>query len=209
MCSSDLILSKNLDKLLLRNLMLDDSSLNCLRDLGSSLPNIVTLSVMRCKLKSLDGASGLPNLENLFAADNHVSTLSPLAYLEKIRYVDLSGNEISEFEGFRFLSACAQLQCLKLVDTVLARRKDFHQRLKDMIPSLRELHPIPSLVRDRDAALAEEDFLDDFGLATAGITTESLFETVDVSSALTMASATDTDNDLAREGLFCYLCTHC
>jgi len=60
------------------------------RDLGSLLPNVTTLSVMRCRLTSLDGTFALPNLEYLFASDNLVKDPSPVGACTRIRYVDLS-----------------------------------------------------------------------------------------------------------------------
>jgi len=59
-------------------------------ELGSSLPNLVTLSAMRCGLKSLDGVMAFPNLENLFVADNYIDNPSHLSGLRNLRFLDLS-----------------------------------------------------------------------------------------------------------------------
>ena len=53
---------------------------------------------MRCGLKSLDGVTAFPNLENLFAADNQIDTPSHLSVLNNLRFLDLSELEILKYK---------------------------------------------------------------------------------------------------------------
>ncbi|WP_313893664.1 DUF4652 domain-containing protein [Psychrobacillus sp.] len=67
-------------------------------------------------LKSLEGAEGLTNTENLFLGDNYITDLSPLKDLTNLKSVILNSNPIIDFSS---LSKLKNLTFLSLGDTKL------------------------------------------------------------------------------------------
>ncbi|DBB04135.1 TPA: Leucine-rich repeat-containing protein 56 [Trebouxia sp. C0004] len=64
---------------LLRELKLNNSALNSVRDLGSRLRHLQVLWVPHCGLTGLDGLNALPSLKELYAAFNQIENLEPVA----------------------------------------------------------------------------------------------------------------------------------
>lgn len=128
----------------LTHLILDGSELRFLRDLGSSLQSLITLSICDCGLRSLDGAYAMPNLRTLIARKNAIKIPTQCSFLSRLSYLDLSSNPISTFDEFGSLRLCGELRILKLHDTPVATMPDFNKEMKRLVPQLKEIHP-PSL----------------------------------------------------------------
>lgn len=73
----------------LRELILDGSIVESLRDLGSGLKMLKVLKVNRCGLTSIDGIYGMKNLSELYAAHNYITDLTPCTTLETIRLINV------------------------------------------------------------------------------------------------------------------------
>jgi len=126
----------------LTHLVLDGSELRFLRDLGSSLQSLITLSICECGLRSLDGIYGMPNLRTLIARKNMIRIPTQLSFLRRLSYLDLSSNPISTADEFGSLRHCGELRILKLYDTPLAiNQSNFNKEIKRLVPQLKEIHP--------------------------------------------------------------------
>jgi hypothetical protein len=127
---------------LLSCLILDGSELQFLRDLGSHLPSLETLSVAKCGLHSLDGTFAFPNLRTLIASGNEIEIPSQAAYLRHLSHLDLSFNPLQELEkSFGPLRPCANLRSLKLIGCPVSLQKNFSSRMKRILPQVKELRP--------------------------------------------------------------------
>jgi len=122
-------------------LILDRSELSNLRELGSSLQSLLTLSICNCGLKTLDGTFAFPNLRTLIASDNKLTNPSQCSYLEELQHLDLCANPINSYDGLVHLSLCPNLRSLHLNGTPISKQHDFQTKLKGFIPQLKELYP--------------------------------------------------------------------
>ncbi|ODN03386.1 Leucine-rich repeat-containing protein 56 [Orchesella cincta] len=126
----------------LTHLILDGSELRFLRDLGSSLQSLITLSICDCGLRSLDGTYAFPNLRTLIARKNLIKIPTQASFLSRLSYLDLSSNPISSADEFGSLRHCSELRVLKLHDTPLAAEEPgFNKEIKRLVPQLKEIHP--------------------------------------------------------------------
>ena len=66
-------------------LILDNSVIVSIRDLGTSLSHITTLSLNNCGITELDGISSFINLKYLSLRDNQISDVCGLAMLENLQ----------------------------------------------------------------------------------------------------------------------------
>ena len=62
----------------LQELCLDGSQLASLRDLGTALANLTSLSLADCGLDELDGVAAMPSLRSLRLPGNRIDDLTPL-----------------------------------------------------------------------------------------------------------------------------------
>ncbi|OXA38950.1 uncharacterized protein LOC118433121 [Folsomia candida] len=122
-------------------LILDGSDLECFRDLGSSVPSLCSLSVVRCGLKTLDGTAALPNLRTLIASNNNLKNAVQCSFLAELCHLDLSSNPIKDIGPFAHLKACTKLRSLKLYATPVSRSPDFYSHIKYLLPRLKEVFP--------------------------------------------------------------------
>ena len=108
-----------------------------LRDLGTSLGRLVSLTVNNCGLTDLDAiVSYFGALEVLSAADNRLDDLSSLMYHEALRVLDLSGNAVADDDTVATLGSCAFLRELRLVGNPIASRGRFRALVSQAIPQL-------------------------------------------------------------------------
>lgn len=73
----------------LRELNLDCSAVASLRDIGTGLKNLKILKVNRCGLTCIDGVFGFENLEELYAANNELTSLAQCAFLTHLKILDV------------------------------------------------------------------------------------------------------------------------
>ena len=69
----------------LTSLVLDDSIMSSIRDLGIGLRCLISLALNSCALNDLDGVGVLTGLQDLSVCDNFITEVSPLAMHEKIQ----------------------------------------------------------------------------------------------------------------------------
>merc|ERR1719369_2238678 len=98
----------------LRKLKLSDSSISCMREIGTGFNNLKVLWMSRCGLEDLDGVSAMHNLKELYLSYNLISDLSSCGMLDSISVLDLEGNSIDDVEQVTFLSLCTSLTHLTL-----------------------------------------------------------------------------------------------
>lgn len=68
----------------LLHLVLDNSIISSVRDLGIGLRSLKSLSLASCGLYDLDGIGVLTGLQELYLRDNHISDVTPLAMHENL-----------------------------------------------------------------------------------------------------------------------------
>ncbi|CAG7833667.1 unnamed protein product [Allacma fusca] len=152
-------LDKMVDRLYkVKHLVLDDSQIMSLRDITSLLPSLIILSVKNCGLKTLDGTVAFPNLQKLFAADNELVHPAQCSMLSELQEMDLSGNPVTTFDGFEYLSVLHYLKVLKLYDTKISEERGFQLELRRLIPSLRDIYP-KSKSMECDFDIDDDDYL--------------------------------------------------
>ena len=69
----------------LNHLILDNSSISCVRDLGVGLRNLTSLSLSRCGLCDIDGIGVLTGLQDLSLSHNFIIDATPLAMHENLQ----------------------------------------------------------------------------------------------------------------------------
>ncbi|RYE96777.1 MAG: hypothetical protein EOO41_04215, partial [Methanobacteriota archaeon] len=115
----------------LTQLCINDSLLSSFRDLGTSLRRLTTLHAARCGLTDLDGISALPALTHLYAPDNNISDLTPLAMHDSLGTLDISGNPLADAAALFPLATCSELTTVYLRNTPAAGSWAEHA---DMLP---------------------------------------------------------------------------
>lgn len=98
----------------LETLVLDNSTISTIRDLGVGLRNISLLSLANCGLCDLDGIGVFLGLKELNVSNNIISDVSPLAMHDQLETLNLSGNKIVDVSTADSLSSCSQLKELHL-----------------------------------------------------------------------------------------------
>ncbi|XP_046748825.1 leucine-rich repeat-containing protein 56 [Diprion similis] len=137
----------------LTTLTLDGSCIATLRDLGSSLKSLSTLSVARCSMKHLDGVWGFRSLQELNARDNFISDPSPCSGVRKLSKLDLSNNQITNLSYFAFLRSCHQLKELHVAGNNFSNYKT---EITTFLPQVRVLDGEELEDRHRHSHVTEE-----------------------------------------------------
>mmetsp|Transcript_54868 Transcript_54868/g.119997 ORF Transcript_54868/g.119997 Transcript_54868/m.119997 type:complete len:584 (-) Transcript_54868:29-1780(-) len=154
----------------LKHLKLVQSSLLCIRDLGTSLQNLEVLWISRCGLQDLAGAvSALPNLRELYMPFNDVSDLAILGGHETLEVLDVEGNAITDACEVSSLSSCRMLRELSILGNPVVKPGKgslTREAIIDMLPQLMMLDdmstdPNASLSSTRPAGDDEDDDADD------------------------------------------------
>ncbi|XP_050441482.1 leucine-rich repeat-containing protein 56-like [Adelges cooleyi] len=124
---------------------LTDSFLPSLRDFAFKLDNLKILTVTSCGLRSLDGIWNVPNIEELYAADNDISDITLCSTLTDLTVLDFARNKIMNLSKLHFLNFCERLRCLTLSGCPVAKIEDFNKKIREILPKLSELNGIQSL----------------------------------------------------------------
>jgi len=69
----------------LTSLVLDESVMSSIRDLGTGLRCLLSLSINSCGLYDLDGVGVLSSLQDLSACDNFITDVAPLAMHDSLQ----------------------------------------------------------------------------------------------------------------------------
>ena len=124
-------------------LVLADSVLASLRDLGTSLRHLRVLDVSRCRLRDLDGVAACPALTHLYARHNAVSDLLPLAMHDAVTVVDLHGNAVADEMALVQLGTCPRLTAVCLTGNPIAERPDFAALVSTLLPAVTSTRSLP------------------------------------------------------------------
>lgn len=104
-----------------------------LRKLGT-LSNLKVLWACAVGLENIDGASGFPNLVELYISYNQVSDLSPLTFLPKIEVIDLESNQVESGLELRYFSFCTKLQNVSMRGCPIASLPDYRKIVLRRLP---------------------------------------------------------------------------
>eukprot|EP00794_Sanderia_malayensis_P018106 gene18106-19915_t len=95
-------------------LKLSNSTVNSIRDIGTSLADLATLWLSRCGLVDLDGISCFYSLKELYLSYNEIDDVSSVSMLDCLEVIDLEGNNIDDIAQVEFLGLCSRLGNLTL-----------------------------------------------------------------------------------------------
>ncbi|XJO77046.1 hypothetical protein BDV3_001687 [Batrachochytrium dendrobatidis] len=98
----------------IEQLKLNNSHVECIRDLGTGFTNLRVLWMPRCELAFIDGIGSLRSLKELYLAYNRITDISSIGMLEELEILDLESNLISDLEQIEHLAVCPNLEELSL-----------------------------------------------------------------------------------------------
>jgi hypothetical protein len=133
----------------LTSLVLDESIISSVRDLGTGFKNLISLSINTCALSDLDGISALANLKDLSASDNFITDCASLTMHEHIETLKLSGNNIVSISVADELNSCPMLKSLFLSRNPVEKSPKYRLVISSLITGLEKLDGVPV---DRGAA---------------------------------------------------------
>ncbi|NWR59781.1 LRC56 protein, partial [Bucorvus abyssinicus] len=141
----------------LRELKLNHSLLESVRDLGTTLSNLRVLWMAHCGLSDLDGISSCSSLTELYVAYNNISDLSQLVWLHHLEVLDLEGNNIEDIDQVRYLGLCDKLSRLTVEGNLICLKPsagsaeepgyNYRAEVKKIIPHLEYLDETPASQR--------------------------------------------------------------
>ena len=126
----------------LKQLKLTGSSIQSVRDLGSSLDNLQTLWMPNTGLQDVDGLSSMCNLRELYLAFNDITDLTPCSMLDELRILDLEGNQLDDICQIEFLALCSKLVDLTLRGNPFCEKlstAEYRKAVFDILPNLKNL----------------------------------------------------------------------
>ncbi|CAD8150409.1 unnamed protein product [Paramecium octaurelia] len=101
--------------------------------------NLVSLSLVECQLKNLEGFPKLNNLENLILEANQLDGQA-ITYIsknfKKLACLSLADNNIKTFEDVEPLKQLKQLQQLDLADNPITQLPGYFNKIFELLPSL-------------------------------------------------------------------------
>ena len=62
-------------------LKLNDSVINCFRDIGTSFKNVRVLHIARCEIREVQGIQAFKQLEELYISFNEIDDLFDISFL--------------------------------------------------------------------------------------------------------------------------------
>jgi len=127
----------------LSSLVLDESVIGSIRDLGIGLRCLMSLSLNSCSLGDLDGIGVLTGLVDLSCCDNFITDVAPLAMHENMTTLKLSGNNIADISITDALSSCPKLKSLFLARNPIEKAPNYRLIVASLIPSLEKLDGLP------------------------------------------------------------------
>lgn len=125
-----------------KQLKLNGSNIETLRDLGTTWSNLQVIWVVRTGLVELE-LSALPNLKELYAAFNNITSLSSLMFHERLEILDLEGNAVDDWREVEYLNTCEKLLCLTLEGNPIARDPYYRNKVFQNIPQIDLLDDLP------------------------------------------------------------------
>lgn len=127
----------------LTSLVLDESIISSVRDLGIGYKNLISLSVNSCALNDLDGINALSNLTDLSACDNFIVDAASLTMHDNIQTLKLSGNNIASIGVADELNSCPNLKSLFLSRNPVEKSPQYRLVISSLITGLEKLDGVP------------------------------------------------------------------
>lgn len=127
----------------LKHLVLDNSHIGSIRDLGTGLRSITSLSLSGCNLRDLDGIGVLVGLQELCLSDNLLSDISPLTLHENLENLNLSNNRIADLTFGVVLASCPKLRSLFLNKNPIERLSKYRAVVSYLLTGLDMLDGTP------------------------------------------------------------------
>jgi len=91
-------------------LKLNDSVINCFRDIGTSFKNVKVLHIARCEIREVQGIQAFKQLEELFISFNEIDDLFDISFLQKLTVLDFEGNNVAKPEHLNYLRRLEALE---------------------------------------------------------------------------------------------------
>jgi hypothetical protein len=158
----------------LRELKLNDSFVQSIRDLGTGLKNLRVLWMSRAGVTELWGISAMPLLEELYVSFNEISDLSSLNYHENLQVLDLEGNNVAEWEEVEALETLPELRELTLAGNPIQKAAGYAKRVCSGLSNLVMLDDemVATLDLSADSDVAEREVKDGSESRSAEASTE-------------------------------------
>jgi len=153
----------------LRQLKLNGSIINSLRDIGNSFRNLEILWISKCGMKDLAGLSSFPKLKELYAPYNSIKDLSNIILHDNLQVLDLEGNELENLDTLENLLSIDNLYNLNLSSNPLCKIENYERKVFEMLPQLEFLNDeTKDEIQNQKTSPArgiesKEDLNDDFG----------------------------------------------
>lgn len=91
-------------------LKLNDSVINCFRDIGTSFKNVKVLHIARCEIREVQGIQAFKQLEELYVSFNEIDDLFDISFLHKLTVLDFEGNNVAKPEHLNYLRRLEALE---------------------------------------------------------------------------------------------------
>eukprot|EP00357_Protocruzia_adherens_P006139 CAMPEP_0115030106 /NCGR_PEP_ID=MMETSP0216-20121206/37512_1 /TAXON_ID=223996 /ORGANISM="Protocruzia adherens, Strain Boccale" /LENGTH=510 /DNA_ID=CAMNT_0002407045 /DNA_START=242 /DNA_END=1774 /DNA_ORIENTATION=+ len=123
----------------LTELVLSESQILSLRDLGTCWTNLEVLWINRTGLADLGGLSAFQSLQEFYGSYNRITDCGSFMCHDAIVVIDLEGNEIDDLSSVDDLVSCPNLNYLNLSVNPVAKQKSYRRYVVEMLPRLNYL----------------------------------------------------------------------
>ncbi|KAF6216859.1 hypothetical protein GE061_001209 [Apolygus lucorum] len=120
----------------LKELDLECSNINSLRELGADLRSLQVLRLGRCRLESLDGILAFKNLKEFSAPNNYITNLGLAGQLSHIIYFDVSRNFIDHWNQLSFFKDASTLEELHFQGNGGCKMENYRTEVEKLLPQL-------------------------------------------------------------------------
>ena len=139
----------------LSTLMLTNSKLDSIKDIGYNYNHLTILSLTYCGLTTLTGISQISlQLEELYLAHNKLVDISDLIGMNDLYILDLEDNCIESIDDLECLSQCNKLEVLTFRDNPAAIGDDYRARVRYILPDLKYLDEVKFLAHETRSKLS-------------------------------------------------------
>ncbi|CAI2374923.1 unnamed protein product [Moneuplotes crassus] len=116
---------------------------------------VTNLSIVSCKLKSLNNFPDFENLERLELADNNIAGgLGALSKYPNLKNLKLCGNKIKSIDDVAELKPLSKLENLDFIETPLSKTEDYKKKIWELFENLKVLD---NFDKDGEECLSELD----------------------------------------------------
>lgn len=123
----------------LEKMRLNNSVINCIRDIGIGFQNLRFISLAHCGLTDLSGIAQLsPCISELYLSFNNISDISEFVGLTTLTILDLEENRVS-MDQVKSLGSCTKLMALNLQGNPASKEENYKERVQELIPFLEYL----------------------------------------------------------------------